>query len=226
MLEVNMLAGQIVECNFKFLHILGAVPIEIREHFRKIFVKRIKERVEDSVFQNKIKVDDFVVNLPKYPKKLYQQIADKRRSNIYEELIEDNPIEDMTNLTHDLTPVLIEEIYVSEFVKEHNDFLPEVRYERVAPDLDYEELHLYILVHGYEASQIDVYELKNHIALTVPNSIFLCSQSNSNKESDDIDDMGFRLAEEIHDFMDDDYNDSYQISKITGDLWNVSQNIK
>jgi hypothetical protein len=104
-------------------------------------------------------------------------MAEKRRSNAYEELLDDLPVEDMTNLTHDTTPVMVEEIYNLE--------IPSSKLSRkTRKEVFSNGLHLFILVHGFQANHIDMQEIKNHIAIVVPNSIFLCSESNEGSRTD------------------------------------------
>lgn len=154
--------------------LLGSAPVEIREYFREKYCQRLKEKVEDSVFRSHMKTSDFVISTENDSKELYKIIAEKRRSNVYEELIEDPPIEDLTNLTHDTTPVMIEEIYTMEDHKSESSGLTRASRKKIYND----GLHLFVLVHGFQATHIDMQEIKNHIAMVVPNSIFLCSEAN------------------------------------------------
>jgi hypothetical protein len=155
--------------------LIGTAPEEIREYFRNKHCTRIKERVEDSVFRSMITTKDFVINGEDDSRELYKIMAEKRRSNVYEELLEDLPVEDMTNLTHDTSPVMIEEIYKQE--NESNTTRATFKHAK-----DFKEgLHLFVLVHGFQATHIDMQEIKNHIAMVVPNSVFLCSGSNEGK---------------------------------------------
>eukprot|EP00343_Euplotes_focardii_P012663 CAMPEP_0205832358 /NCGR_PEP_ID=MMETSP0206-20130828/46735_1 /ASSEMBLY_ACC=CAM_ASM_000279 /TAXON_ID=36767 /ORGANISM="Euplotes focardii, Strain TN1" /LENGTH=129 /DNA_ID=CAMNT_0053137811 /DNA_START=93 /DNA_END=482 /DNA_ORIENTATION=- len=127
-------------------------------------------------------------------------MGEKRRSNVYEELLEDLPIEDLTNLTHDTTPVMVEEIYTKEESK------GSVQLSRTTKHQAFRDgLHLFILVHGFQATHIDMQEIKNHIAMLVPNSVFLCSEANEGVKTEGcLIEMGKRLAEEIFDFFEDE----------------------
>lgn len=148
--------------------LIGTAPVEIREYLREIHCTRIKERVEDSVFRTTIKTKDFVLNAENDSQELYEIMATKRRSLAYEELLERFPVEDLTNLTHDTTPVMIEEIFEKE---EEKSLMYKAKEKRFKPKED--GYHLFVLVHGFQASHIDMQELKNHIAMVVPNSVFL-----------------------------------------------------
>lgn len=168
--EINVLAGQIIQCNYDLLMLIGTAPEDIREYFRFKHCARIKERVEDSVFRSNIKTDDFVISGEDDSRELYKIMAEKRRSNVYEELLDDLPVEDMTNLTHDTTPVMVEEVYEKEEDSKSSSKIarPTLR------NRNYRDgLHLFVLVHGFQATHIDMQEIKNHIAMIVPNSVFL-----------------------------------------------------
>jgi len=168
--EINGLSGQIYQCNFDLLMLIGTAPEEIREYFRAKHCNRIKERVEDSVFRSYLKVKNFVISGEDDSREMYKIMAEKRRSNIYQELLEDLPVEDMTNLTHDTTPVMIEEIFTKEDAKEVNVIKGRKTIRGIEGGY-----HLFVLVHGFQATSIDMQEIKNHIAMIVPNSVFLCS---------------------------------------------------
>lgn len=189
--------------------LIGTSPVNIREFFRQKHCERIKERVEDSIFRSYIKTKDFVINAEEDSRELYQLMAEKRRSLAYEELLESFPVEDQTNLTHDTTPVMIEEV----FQKESTSSVP-AKPKKYNPDED--GLHLFVLVHGFQASHIDVQETKNHIAMVVPNSVFLCSCSNQGKGTEgDIEKMGMNLADEVVEFFEEDEEISDEVTKMT-----------
>ncbi|CAI2385376.1 unnamed protein product [Moneuplotes crassus] len=210
--EFRILAGQILQCNYDLMMLLGSAPEEIREHFREKYCQRLKEKVEDSVFRSHISTSDFVINSENDSKELYKIMAEKRRSNIYEELIEDPPIEDLTNLTHDTTPVMIEEIFTME---EHKTEFPSVT--RATKKRLYKDgLHLFVLAHGFQATHIDMQEIKNHIAMIVPNSIFLCSESNEGVRTEGcLIESGRNLAGEVFDFFDDEEDCGHEVTKIS-----------
>lgn len=153
--EINTLAGQIIQCNYDLLMLIGTAPEDIREFFREKHWTRIKERVEDSVFKWSIPTKDFVISPENDNRELYQIMAEKRRSMVYQELLDELPVQDITNLTHDSTPVMIEEIYEKE--KDENKAIsrPTNRYKSHK-----DGVHLFVLVHGLQASHIDMQEIK------------------------------------------------------------------
>ena len=178
--------------------LIGTSPEEIREHFREKHWVRIKERVEDSVFRSLIKAKNFVISGDDDSKEIYRIMAEKRRSNVYKELLDDLPVEDMSNLTHDTTPVMIEEIFE---IDDNNEpeFIPKATSRAKQHQSG---LHLFVLVHGYQASSVDMQEIKNHIAMIAPNSAFLWSEINEGKRTEDwIEQLGINLANEVKQFF-------------------------
>lgn len=209
--EIQILSAQVLQCNYDLMMLIGSAPEEIREYFREKHCQRLKERVEDNVFRSFISTKDFVISGENDNKELYKIMAEKRRSNVYEELLEDPPIEDLTNLTHDTTPVMIEEIYNKEDNKGEGAVLRATRHRAFQ-----DGLHLFVLVHGFQATHIDMQEIKNHIAVVVPNSVFLCSESNEGSKTEGwIVSLGKNLAEEVFDFFEDEEDCGEEVTKIS-----------
>lgn len=212
--ELNGIAGQIVRCNYELLMLIGAAPEQIREHFRDKHWVRIKERVEDSVFKSCIKTKNLVISGDEDNREIYKIMAEKRRSNVYKELLDDLPIEDMSNLTHETTPVMIEEVFELEGKSTvESDLIPKATSRAKQSQTGY---HLFVLVHGYQATSIDMQEIKNHIAMVVPNSTFLWSEANEGKGTEGwIEEMGENLADEVKLFFEDDEDVGEEVTKIT-----------
>lgn len=61
--------------------------------------------------------------------------------------------------------------------------------------------HLFVFVHGFQASSFDMRTIKNHVALLYPSSHFLCSSQNEKKTDGDIGMMGKRLATEVREYI-------------------------
>lgn len=211
-IECNEIAGQIIQGNYDLLMLIGTAPEDIREYFRDKHCTRIKERVEDSIFRSTIPTKDLIISGEEDSRELYKIMAEKRRSAVYEELLDELPIEDMTNLTHDTTPVMIEEVYIKEESKNKANKIS----RETGRNRNRDGLHLFVLVHGFGANHVDMQEIKNHIAMVVPNSIFLCSASNEGKKTDScIESMGENLSEEIHEFFEDEDDVGDQVTKMT-----------
>jgi hypothetical protein len=65
----------------------------------------------------------------------------------------------------------------------------------------YEGVHLFVMVHGFQGSSFDVRMFKNAIAIALPDAQFLCAQANEDDTEGNIFDMGYRLAQEVHQYV-------------------------
>ena len=61
--------------------------------------------------------------------------------------------------------------------------------------------HLVILQHGFEGSSFDMRILKSHLLFVFPTLRVHCAEGNNDKTHDSIDEMGIRLATDIHNFI-------------------------
>jgi pimeloyl-ACP methyl ester carboxylesterase len=73
-------------------------------------------------------------------------------------------------------------------------------------DFEHEEYyrgcHLFVFVHGFQATSVDMKLLKNSISMVHPEAIFLLSKKNENETEGDIAEMGVRLADEVNEFIE------------------------
>ena len=68
---------------------------------------------------------------------------------------------------------------------------------------NFEGIHLFVLVHGFQGNAYDMRLLKNNLSLLYPEALFLCSSSNENETEGDIMSMGVRLAQEILQYINE-----------------------
>ena len=61
----------------------------------------------------------------------------------------------------------------------------------------YNGMHLFVMAHGFQGSSYDMRILKNAIAIALPEALFLQSTSNEGHTDGDIAEMGFRLSQEV-----------------------------
>ena len=66
---------------------------------------------------------------------------------------------------------------------------------------EYRGAHLFILVHGFQGNSFDMRCFKNIIATALPEAQFLCSQANEDDTECDIFNMGYKLSQEVHQFI-------------------------
>ena len=61
--------------------------------------------------------------------------------------------------------------------------------------------HLFVLVHGYQATGNDMQIFKNHLQAQVPDALYLISRSNEKLTESSIETLGLNLADEIKQFV-------------------------
>ena len=64
-------------------------------------------------------------------------------------------------------------------------------------------VHLLVLVHGFQGNSFDMRLIKNNISYLYPNTLFLCSAANEDNTECEIEIMGFRLAEEVKNYINE-----------------------
>lgn len=64
-------------------------------------------------------------------------------------------------------------------------------------------IHLFVFVHGFQASAVDMRGFRNCVALRMPRALCLCSAANEASTEGSIDRMGLNLAAEIRKFVCD-----------------------
>lgn len=189
----------------------------MREDLRRKHVRKIKQRVEESVFSHTIKCKSFGISDEDEPLELYQRMADVRRRDYFGELFGDMPVEDLSRFKSDCTPVLIEENYElesSDKLKDADSYKKDFGQAEESKQGSY---HLFILVHGFQAGPHDMREIKNEIAMVVPNAVFFTSQANAGKKTrDNIELVGKRLAIEVQDYLEEEaQEDQLEFTRIS-----------
>jgi hypothetical protein len=61
--------------------------------------------------------------------------------------------------------------------------------------------HLFVFVHGFQATANDMQIFKNHLQAQVPDALYLISKSNEKLTDSSIETLGLNLAEEIKQFV-------------------------
>ena len=113
------------------------------------------------------------------PIALFKRMSEKRRTQTYEMLYEEMPIEEVTDSTQSKYPILIEENYYQKETKENleekkalDEFNEDVGYEEskqlTGGKKMQKDQHLFILVHGMGGSHGDMRQIMNEIALISP----------------------------------------------------------
>ena len=60
---------------------------------------------------------------------------------------------------------------------------------------NYNGVHLFVLVHGFQGSSNDMRVIKNNISMVYPDSLFLSSSTNEEDTECSIRNMGLKLAQ-------------------------------
>lgn len=106
---------------------------------------------------------------------------------------------------------LISDIYFHPIIFEQICFSQNFDYESMQNDYrrifrgpvirKIEDLHVIVLVHGFQGNSNDLKILKDYISLVYPKCFFLESNLNESKTDGDIKEMGFRLAKELISYL-------------------------
>ncbi len=57
------------------------------------------------------------------------------------------------------------------------------------------------MAHGFQGCSFDVRMIKNEISIALPEATFLCATANETDTDGNIYDMGYRLAQEVHQYI-------------------------
>lgn len=77
-----------------------------------------------------------------------------------------------------------------------------------------ENLHVIVLVHGYQGTSWDMRMFRNYMSVLFPHFLYFCSSSNEGKTDGCIEEMGDRLAEELSAFLENNFP-AEQIERIS-----------
>jgi triacylglycerol esterase/lipase EstA (alpha/beta hydrolase family) len=72
-----------------------------------------------------------------------------------------------------------------------------------AADPNISGAHLYVLVHGFQGSSLDMQHIRNYIFLYDTNALVMNSMNNEEMTTEDIWEMGMRLATEITQYVEE-----------------------
>merc|ERR1712050_626977 len=67
-------------------------------------------------------------------------------------------------------------------------------------------VHMLVFVHGFQGNSLDMRLMKNIVAQLYPNGLYLCSCSNELETDGDIRKMGKRLADEVRQFVQEEFS--------------------
>lgn len=61
--------------------------------------------------------------------------------------------------------------------------------------------HLFVFVHGFQASSADMRTFRNHLQIVLPDAMFLVSAANERDTDSKIEVLGVKLADEVQEFI-------------------------
>lgn len=208
------MAAQLMEGNHTLLILQCSLDTHLTDDLIKQYAQMYKQRCEENAFKCQMNVKKLGQSEEDNPLELFQKMAEKRRSQNYEEFFEKLPVEDVTDNADEKFPILVEEEYVTKKTVLQDDETSE-GHTGLRKKMD----HLYVLVHGMGGSHNDMRLCMNEIALINTDSQFLLSSCNEGKKTmKDIADSGKLLAKEVNSYLDDFGHEIGQITFIAFSL--------
>eukprot|EP00357_Protocruzia_adherens_P011452 CAMPEP_0115014822 /NCGR_PEP_ID=MMETSP0216-20121206/26337_1 /TAXON_ID=223996 /ORGANISM="Protocruzia adherens, Strain Boccale" /LENGTH=844 /DNA_ID=CAMNT_0002384695 /DNA_START=9 /DNA_END=2543 /DNA_ORIENTATION=- len=201
--EMNNLAANIFQLWHKLVMVLQMEKTELNAILKESFKEKMRESWGESIFRNIIQTSDYSLQTDKDIGQLHKHMAKVRRNNVYYLSMEPLKVEDI-NLIPDIEqhPIVFEDVYLKSDPKDGN----QANAESLIPNhesfkKDYDGIHLFILVHGFQGNPFDMRLIKNNISTLYPDSVFMCASSNEGLTDDDIHNQGLRLSEEVQGYI-------------------------
>ena len=211
---------------------------DINSELRIDFHSILKDRYLENILTEKIVVEDFGYFLKKNYRES-EKVAEKFRKNDdhNEFIFESFKIDNLTIFDKNkIKPVFFEEIFTKQNYREsrleNNTMARSHLYKNMhekqkitlasmnkksfinLKENNSKNIHLIILVHGYQGSDFDLRLYKNYISKLFPHSIFLLSNSNKENKEASILKMGENLAKEVITYINKK-SKLFNISKIS-----------
>ncbi len=228
-MEVNYMAGQLFELSNNLAKLLIYKPKKIYKILLEDYQRRLEEKYGENILRHVIQTSDFSFPSEDYTGQLNDIVAKKTREmlSLHSELVGKDPMDiEEVKIIEDVqangkkkrkkrnmekyAPLIFEECYVKHKVginKVQNSFelSSDARIEeKVNPskvNTNYRGVHLFVMCHGFQGSSFDMRMFKNIISIASPEAQFLCSQANEEDTEGNIFDMGYKLAQEVHQFI-------------------------
>mmetsp|Transcript_13202 Transcript_13202/g.19270 ORF Transcript_13202/g.19270 Transcript_13202/m.19270 type:complete len:671 (-) Transcript_13202:35-2047(-) len=193
MREIKVVSGLIFEAFIQLRQLIMTKTYKCLKVFKQNYEVRVMERFGEFVIRDFRKKWDFGVKSEPGIKEKHKAMASSMRKSEYFQNLEPLPVQDEEFFPQaSVHPVVFEEIY---HTQEENYFTANTA------SMVLSELHLVVLVHGFQGSCNDLRMLKNYIELLYTKCVFMDSVFNENQTEGDIDEMGFRLAKEIMEYV-------------------------
>lgn len=199
--ELHIVSTQLIQLWKKMIDLLNKTPRPISRLLREQYNADIRNIIGRGVVRKVLRTSDFAV-------------VTQKSSEVNHSLAENKRLEGKNHKPQTITidpsstdPIIIDEVYLNDtqnpgltniFVRSRKKFC---------------ELHLFVLVHGYQGSPKDMQILRNEISTIFPYTVFLISSKNEGLTESSISELGGNLAEEVRKFIED--NSLNQIGSIS-----------
>ncbi|CAG9333136.1 unnamed protein product [Blepharisma stoltei] len=196
--EIKLIAG----CIYQAFMVLREIIIKNSRKSLKFFKFFYEEKIMERCAEFCIKEEGRNWNQIWYnneAKKEHTASSIKIRENPYFSNLEPLTIQDTAFFSNIAThPILYEQVCYPDSLSS-NMFSEKVYRKSLKklPIRKIEDLHIIVLVHGFQGNSNDLKILKNYISLVYTKCFFLESNLNETKTDGDIKEMGFRLAKEL-----------------------------
>ena len=204
--DLSKVSNQIRRIWRKVIKTIQLEPRYIIENLKMEYEIRHMEKIGQSIFLSTIETDDFVSPIEENLFEIHQRLLKERESKNYHLETDNIIVQDQEFWKKPVNhPIFFEECL------KKKDYIPPEHSRNAVEETDFQDFeyedyyrgcHLFVLVHGFQGSSIDMKLLKNSIATVHPEAIFLLSKKNENDTEGDIEEMGVRLAVEVEEFIE------------------------
>ena len=216
--DLDKISTQIMKIWGKVIKLIQLEPRFLIENLKIDSEVKQMEKIGQSIFMSTIETNDFVSPVEENFVEIHKELLKTREERGYHWDTEDVIVQDEEIWKKPaLHPIIFEECI------KKKDFVPPEPIKKLLEDNDFQDFeyeeyyrgcHLFVLIHGFQGSSIDMKLLKNSISMAHPEAIFLLAKSNENKTEGDIEEMGKRLAEEVDEFIDQ-YSPGSSLSRLS-----------
>ncbi|CAG9323932.1 unnamed protein product [Blepharisma stoltei] len=194
--ESKLLAGFIYQAFIQLRDIIVKNPRKTCKYFKRIYEDRLMERYGEFVVREIHRKWEFDICGVENSRKLHKITAKSMRRSPYFMNLEFLPLQEESLFpVARLHPIMFEQIFYAENDVNNENLI------RTPSGNPIEDMHVIVLVHGFQGNSYDLKIVKNYIGMVYPRCFFLESTSNENRTEGDIQEMGFRLSKELIHFL-------------------------
>lgn len=185
--ELNSVGAQMLQLWKKMLEMINKNTRSIINILKDQYNVEMRNQISKGVIRKIMRSSDFAISF--------------YNSCDLNQIIAENKRKENKDNYHLNDPVIIDEIFVSD--SEYNSQNLNFSNIFVKSRKKFSELHLMVLVHGFQGSSKDMIVLRNEISTVYPYTLFLLSSCNENITESSIKDLGSNLALEVKNYITD-----------------------